>query len=700
MDVYVDDMVIRSHSMEQHLKDLAEVFLQIRRYNMRLNPSKCTFGVPAGKFLGFMLTCRGIEANPDKCKAVLDMKSPQTLKEVQRFVGRLTTLSRFIPKLAEHIRPILKNMKKGTTQHWDDDCETAFNAVKHILTSPPIMARPIAGSDLQLYIAASHHAVSAALVQETPSLKLIYFVSRTLQGTEERYSQIEKVALALLTASRRLRPYFQSHQVVVRTNHPIAKILRKPDLAGWMGQHLTDFAAELTPVPDDSTPKWLLNVDGSSDKRGGGADTVLEGPNGLIVEQAITFIFPASNNQAEYEALIAGLTLAKELTVARLECRMDSQLVVGHMNGTYQVKDNQLMRYFHKASTLLQDFVEVSIIHVPREQNARADLLSKLTHSKERTQLSSIIKMMLDHPVVETFATDVPPPMTDWRQNVKDLMMKLERGEKITASDSKRIARFLYIGDDLYRHGHSTPLLKCIAADEADYVLRELHTGICDFHSGKRTLRARVLRAGYFWPTLDRDCETFVKKCLSCQAHGHAFHVPPDELHSLISPWPFAKWGIDIVGPLPLAKKIITDNGRQFIEKKLENFLRNLGIQHATSSVEHPQTNGQAEAANKALLTKLKKRLGEAKCLWVEELPEVLWACRCTPHGSTGDTPFNLTYGTDAMLPVEVGEPSLRRNITDMTLNNEQLQINLDTLPERREVATIRAETQKRLSSL
>ncbi|XP_047162841.1 uncharacterized protein LOC124832631 [Vigna umbellata] len=84
----------------------------------------------------------------------------------------------------------------------------------------------------------------------------------------------------------------------------------------------------------------------------------------------------------------------------------------------------------------------------------------------------------------------------------------------------------------------------------------------------------------------------------------------------------------------------------------------------------------------------LKKRLGEAKGLWVEELPEVLWAYRCTPHGSTGDTPFNLTYGTDAMLPVEVGEPSLRRNITDMTLNEEQLRVNLDILPERREVAT------------
>ncbi|XP_052735490.1 uncharacterized protein LOC108328707 [Vigna angularis] len=765
MDVYVDDMVIRSNSMEQHLRDIKEVFGQISRYSMRLNPSKCTFGVPAGKFLGFMLTSRGIEANPDKCKAVLDMISPKTLREVQRLVGRLTALSRFIPKLAEHIKPILRSIKKDTTQHWNDDCEAAFDKVKHILTRPPIMARPDAGSNLLLYIAASHHAVSAALIQEVPSFKLIYFISRTLQGAEERYSQIEKIALALLTASRRLRPYFQSHQVIVRTDHPIAKILRKPDLTGrivsWSielsefglryeprgsvkGQHLADFATELVPPPGNSTLKWLLNVDGSSDKRGGGAGVLLEGPDGLIIEQAIMFKFHASNNQAEYEALIAGLSLAVELQITCLECRMDSQLVVGQMNGTYQVKDNQLLRYFHKTQTLLQNFIEFSIVHIPREQNARADILSKLTHSKERAQLSSIIKMTLDHPVVEALAIDMSTPRVDWRLKVKDLMMKQEQGEDISVTDSKRIARYVCIGDDLYRRGHSTPLLKCISEEDADYVLRELHTGIRGFHSGKRTLRARILRAGYYWPTIDHDCDEFVKKCVSCQAHGHEIHAPPEELHYIVAPWPFAQWGLDIVGPLPPAKaqnkfllvavdyftkwieaeplsvisaqrvqkfiwhlvcrfglpqKIITDNGRQFIERKLEEFLNSLGIKHITSSVEHPQTNGQAEAANKAILTELKKRLGEAKSLWVEELPEVLWAYRCTPHGSTGDTPFNLTYGTDAMLPVEVGEPSLRRNITDMSLNEEQLRMNLDVLPERREIATIRAEAQKRMLS-
>jgi len=104
MKVYVDDIIVKSDSVEQQANDLAEVFQQIRKYDMCLNPEKCVFGVEGGKFLGFMLTSRGIEANPDKCRALETMRSSDNLKEVQRLVGRLTSLSRFMARLADKIR--------------------------------------------------------------------------------------------------------------------------------------------------------------------------------------------------------------------------------------------------------------------------------------------------------------------------------------------------------------------------------------------------------------------------------------------------------------------------------------------------------------------------------------------------------------------------------------------------------------------
>nr|KYP65791.1 hypothetical protein KK1_012057 [Cajanus cajan] len=177
----------------------------------------------------------------------------------------------------------------------------------------------------------------------------IYFISRVLQDAEKRYQTIEKLALALVTAARRLRPYFQSHQVIVKTDYPIKKILRKPELAGrmiaWLVelfefgiQHenrgalkalcLADFIAELMPTSADEPQVWILHVDGSSNFKGGGAGIILEGPNQVTLEQSLKFIFKVTNNQAEYEALLTGLRLARDLGARRLSCNSDSKLMV------------------------------------------------------------------------------------------------------------------------------------------------------------------------------------------------------------------------------------------------------------------------------------------------------------------------------------------------------------------------------------
>ena len=131
----MDDIVVKSDSFEQHLKDLDEVFKALRGVNMKLNPEKCTFGVEGGKFLGFMLTHRGIEANPDKCQTILNMRSPNTVKEVQQLLGRLTALSRFVTRLAERTRPIVQLLRKGKKFVWDDQCEEIFKQFKDFLTT-------------------------------------------------------------------------------------------------------------------------------------------------------------------------------------------------------------------------------------------------------------------------------------------------------------------------------------------------------------------------------------------------------------------------------------------------------------------------------------------------------------------------------------------------------------------------------------
>ena len=267
----------------------------------------------------------------------------------------------------------------------------------------------------------SEEAVSSALVQEVDHEEHpVYFVSRTLHAAETRYQMIEKVALALVLTARRMRPYFQNHEITVRTNYPIYKILSKPGLAGRMigwsvelskfdiryeprgaikSQCLADFATEL-PKNSETSAKWVLYVDGSSSKTACGAGVVLEGPEDLLVEQALQFSFKATNNQAEYETILAGLNLANDLGAREVTCKSDSQLVVSQIKGEFEVKEPLLQRYYHTVSNAIAKFDKVVVEHIPRQENERADALSRLASSKKQNHHRSVVQMRLPQPSV------------------------------------------------------------------------------------------------------------------------------------------------------------------------------------------------------------------------------------------------------------------------------------------------------------
>jgi hypothetical protein len=165
---YVDDMLVKSLKPEDHLADLQETFANLKRYNMKLNPTKCAFGVQSGKFLGYMLTQRGIEANPEKVKAILDLQLPTTVREVQRLTGRLAALGRFLARSGDKCLPFYETLKGAKRFAWTDKCNQAFEELKQYLNSLPALAKPDRGESLYLYLAASSRAVSSVLVKEGP----------------------------------------------------------------------------------------------------------------------------------------------------------------------------------------------------------------------------------------------------------------------------------------------------------------------------------------------------------------------------------------------------------------------------------------------------------------------------------------------------------------------------------------------------
>ena len=351
MEVYIDDMLVKSTIAELHIAHLSEAFQILRNYNMKLNPAKCAFGVLAKKFLGFIVNHRGIEANPDKIKVVLDMPSPLGIKEVQRLTGRIVALSRFVSRASDKCQPFFQVLKKAF--QWDTKCEEAFSALKTYLSSPPILVSPIEGELLTLYLAISDFSTSAVLVRDKERVQHpVYYCSRDLRGAEERYPRMEKLILALVTAAQKLRPYFQAHTIEVPTEYPMKRVLHKPETSGrlmkWAielsefdirykpktvikRQVLADFVMEFTsaePVENaqimTDLPIWKLSVDGASNAQGSGAGLILTSPEGIDIEYALRFGFQASNNEAECEAIIACLNLAHSLEVDQLEVCSDS----------------------------------------------------------------------------------------------------------------------------------------------------------------------------------------------------------------------------------------------------------------------------------------------------------------------------------------------------------------------------------------
>ena len=214
MEVYVDNMLVKSREELVHLDDLKEMFTTFKQYQMKLNPAKCIFGVALGKFLGFMESQRGIEANPEKVQAIINMSLPKTVKEVQKLTGRIATLNRFVSRVTDKCLPFFKTLKQAFA--WTDEYKTAFQELKRYLNNPPLLSPSKQGKSLYLYLVVSETVVSVALIREEGRKQLtVYYVSQAFQGAEFRYPRIEKIVFALIVASRKLRQYFQANPILV-----------------------------------------------------------------------------------------------------------------------------------------------------------------------------------------------------------------------------------------------------------------------------------------------------------------------------------------------------------------------------------------------------------------------------------------------------------------------------------------------------
>ncbi|GKV50000.1 hypothetical protein SLEP1_g56718 [Rubroshorea leprosula] len=554
MEIYIDDVVVKSNGEADHLVHLRKSFERMRQHGLKMNPLKCAFGVSAGNFLGYLVHERGLEVDKNKARAVIEAKPPQNKKELQRFLGQVNFLRRFISNLAGKIRvfsPLLK-LKSEADFKWEEHYQSAFDMIKR-----------------------------------------------------------------------------------------------------------TETMSE--------------------------AGVVVISPSGLKTQMSFQLDFNCTNNQAEYEALIIGLEMLVELKVSIVEVIGDSQLVLKQ----------------------LSEFDDVSIKYVPRDQNYEANEMAQIASGLripegvmqkvvivEKRNLPSIHQRGM---TVSTCSIDVT--QTDWHfpiiQYLKDQSIKVSRKTKMQALN------YVLIEDVLYRRGNDELLLRCLGPDESFQMLSDVHDGICGAHQVGIKMRWLIRRHGFFWPSVLKDCIAYAKGCKSCQIHGPLQRVPASELNSIVKPWSFRGWAIDLIGKVyppsskghsfiivatdyftkwvkakPMKKvdqsdvikfikeniihrfglpeTITTDQGTVFVSHQVEAFAKKMGSRLLNSTPHYAQANGQAEASNKVVINLLEKMVDDNLRRWHELLSETLWAYRTSQRSSTKMTHFALTYGHDTVLPMEL----------------------------------------------
>ncbi|GKA57156.1 reverse transcriptase domain-containing protein [Tanacetum coccineum] len=447
MEVNADDMVIKSDSEEEMMADITETLERLRAINLKLNPKKCSFGVEEGIYSGHLITKQGIRADPSKVP----------LKER----GKDTPFHENSEKLYE----------------WKDG--SMDEGGRRSLLENERMLRVIANDG---------HTDKG----------------RTLHGAELKYPELEKLILALVYAARKLRRYFQAHPIQVLNDKPIKQILAKPEkscrIAKWaieLGEHeiefrgrnsikvkiLVDFLAE-TPLIENKEAKnkevkrkepepenaWKLFTDGALISDGSGAGLMVVSPEGKEYAYALRFEFETTNNVAEYEALLSGLRIAKEMEIRELIIFVDSQLVANQVKGLFEARQPT----------------------IKQEQNKKADALRKLasmTFSKLAKEV--LVEVIQNKSITERGVADIVKEERDnWMTSIREFLRPGTLPDDPQKARKLRIKAPLYkmIEEKLYRRSYLSPWLRCVGPRQAKNIIKEVYEGSCGMHLGPRSV--------------------------------------------------------------------------------------------------------------------------------------------------------------------------------------------------------------------
>ncbi|XP_017970500.1 PREDICTED: uncharacterized protein LOC108660728 [Theobroma cacao] len=507
-----------------------------------LNSTKYFFGVISRKLLGFVVSERGIEVDPDKVQAIRDLPPPKIQKEVRGFLGMLIYIAQFISQLTLKCDPIFKLLHKHNPRAWNEECQVTFDKVKEYLLSPSMLVPLVVGRPFLLYLTVNEGSMGCVLGQHDETGKkerAVYYLSKKFTKYESKYFLLEKMCCALAWTTHRLKQYVLYHAtwLIVKLD-PIKYIFKKPSLSGRVARWqmllfeydivyvsqkvikvnaIVDFLAKRvgedyepmeSEFPDEDLmsvcqtneeeseekKNWKMFFDGASNALGHGIGAVLVSPEEDHYPVTAKLNFYCTNNMAEYEACVMGLQAAIERKIHVLEVYGDSALVIYQLRGEWETRDLKLIWYHKYVSKLIENFDKICFTHLPREENQMADALATLAAMFNVGTDVKIQPIMINVRECPAHCSSVEEKVDEksWYHDIVHYLKFQQYPEQSSENDKKTIRRlamnFFLNEDILYKRTRDQVLLRCVDSTEARRIVEEVHEEICGAHASRHML--------------------------------------------------------------------------------------------------------------------------------------------------------------------------------------------------------------------
>jgi len=670
--VYLDDIIVFSKTIEEHLERLVRVLDRLRSAGLKLKPEKCSLFRRSVSFLGHVVSEAGIATDPEKILAVASWPTPTSLKEVRAFVGLASYYRRYVKGFADIAAPLHALTKKGQTFRWSPEAQAAFEALKEALTTPPVLAMPNDVGEMILDTDACDTTIGAVLSQVQDGIeKVIAYASRSLDKRERNYCVTRKELLAVVHFAKYFKQYLLGRKFRIRTDHaPLTWLRHTPEPIGQQGRWL------------EILEEFEFHVEHRPGVKHGNADALSRRPcpvKSCVCQEKLEVSSVVNRNEHE--------SIAEAFSAGPADCSVP----VAHENETEVRNVNTL--------TVCQAVEGEAASEGPRWTS---DGLR--TAQSDDPDISCVLRLVQQH-------TDKPP----WKvvalqtYNVKVLWNMWPR---LRVRDGILYRRFES------PDGLSVRWQVVLPASLRPEFLTVIHSGMSGGHLARRRTAAAIQSRAY-WPTWSSDLDTFLKACVPC-ARYHRGKIPRQAtLQPSLVGEVWDRVSVDITGPHPSSsrsnkyiltlvdhfskwaeaiplrnhtapavaralmthvfsrfgapRQLLTDRGAEFESELFSQLMSWMEIDKLRTTVFKPSTNSTVERFHRTLNSMLAKSVSESQRDWDEKLPLVLAAYRATPHSSTGLSPNRLFLGREVRLPIDLLMGLPVEEIVGYPTNNEYL---------------------------